>query len=124
MDVLILASEPLSCEKLPTSEDRSTVLVKTPAVDRGEFWERRFWVRRVLRGKILVHDVDGLEWCHASTPSAMVSQIHFPFGVHLMSFLPISYQRTESVNPFQGDDARVRLGLRKGFRDYRKKRER
>jgi hypothetical protein len=68
-----LASEPLSRKKLPTFEDRSTVLVKTPVVDCGEVWERRFRVRRVLRGEVLVYDVDMLEGCHTSTSGTMVS---------------------------------------------------
>jgi len=107
--VLILASESLSCKKLPTFEDRPTVLVKTPVIDRGEVWKRGFGVRRVLRGKVLVYDVNALEGCHSSASGTMVSQVHFLFGVHLMPFLPVGYQRTETVNPFQSDNARIGL---------------
>lgn len=116
MDVLVLASETLSRKKLPAFKDRSTVLVNTPVVDCGEVWERGLRIRRVLGGEGLVHNVDVFEGCHTSSSGAVVSQVHFLFGIHLVSFLPISYQCTEAVDPFQGYNARIGLESRKDHR--------
>ena len=118
MDALILAPKTLSRKKLPTFEDRPTVLVNTPVVDCGEIWERGFRVRRLLRGEVSVYNVDVLEGCHTGASGTVVSQVHFSFGVHLMSFLPIGYQRTKAVDPFQGDNARIGLELYKNYRSY------
>ena len=57
----------------------------------------------------MVHNVDMLERCDAGTPGTVVGKVHFLLGVHLVPFFPIRYQRTETMNPFEGDDARMRL---------------
>ena len=49
---------------------------------------------------ILIYNMDVLEGYYMSAPGTMVYQVHFSFGVHLVSFFPIGYRCMETVNPF------------------------
>ena len=108
-DVLVLASESLPGEEFPAFQNRPTILIQAQIVNPGKVWKRGFRVWRVLRGEVLVYDMNVFERRHASTSGAVVSQVHFLFGVHLVSFLPIRYQSAQTMDPLQSDDARVRL---------------
>ena len=109
-NLLILASESLPRKEFPAFKNRPTILIQAQIINSGKVWERGFRVWRVLRWKVLVYDMNVFERRHASTSGAVVSQVHFLFGVHLVSFLPICYQSTQTMDPLQSDDARVRLG--------------